>query len=57
MPTYLCCAHEREITAAQKSTIAAGIAAAKNHILMGIRDLLMAVLNVPESVVWVYLAR
>jgi phenylpyruvate tautomerase PptA (4-oxalocrotonate tautomerase family) len=30
-------------------------AAAKNHILMGIRDLLMGVLNVPESVAWVYL--
>ena len=29
--------------------------AAKNHILMGIRDLLMEVLNVPEWVVWVYL--
>jgi phenylpyruvate tautomerase PptA (4-oxalocrotonate tautomerase family) len=29
--------------------------AAKNHILMGIRDLLTQVLTVPESVVWVYL--
>ena len=29
--------------------------AAKNDILIGIRDLLMWVLNVPESVVWVYL--
>jgi phenylpyruvate tautomerase PptA (4-oxalocrotonate tautomerase family) len=28
---------------------------AKNHILMGIRDLLTRVLTVPESVVWVYL--
>jgi phenylpyruvate tautomerase PptA (4-oxalocrotonate tautomerase family) len=29
--------------------------AAKNEILIGIRDLLVRVLNVPESVVWVYL--
>jgi phenylpyruvate tautomerase PptA (4-oxalocrotonate tautomerase family) len=29
--------------------------AAKNDILIGIRDLLMRVLEVPESVVWVYL--
>jgi phenylpyruvate tautomerase PptA (4-oxalocrotonate tautomerase family) len=29
--------------------------AAKNDILIGIRDLLMRVLNVPESAVWVYL--
>ena len=29
--------------------------AVKNDILIGIRDLLMRVLNVPESVVWVYL--
>jgi phenylpyruvate tautomerase PptA (4-oxalocrotonate tautomerase family) len=28
---------------------------AKNHILVGIRDLLTRVLTVPESVVWVYL--
>jgi phenylpyruvate tautomerase PptA (4-oxalocrotonate tautomerase family) len=105
MPTYTCHAHEGEITAEQKSHIAAGIArihsrftgapvafcqsifrnllpdehfiglqpaphngvfvyghiraertaAAKNHILMGIKDLLMEVLKVPESVVWVYL--
>jgi phenylpyruvate tautomerase PptA (4-oxalocrotonate tautomerase family) len=105
VPTYMCYAHEGQITAEQKSDIAAGIArihsrftgapvafcqsvfrnlesdehfigleparyngvfvfghiraerttAAKNHILMGIRDLLMGVLNVPESVVWVYL--
>ena len=27
----------------------------KNHILVGIRDLLVRVLTVPESVVWVYL--
>jgi phenylpyruvate tautomerase PptA (4-oxalocrotonate tautomerase family) len=105
MPTYMCYAHEGQITAEQKSHIAAGIArthsrftgapvafcqcifrnlesdehfiglqpaldngvfvyghiraertsAAKNHILMEIRDLLIEVLNVPESVVWVYL--
>ena len=105
MPTYMCYAHEGQITADQKSHIAAEIArihsrftgapasfcqcvfrslasdehfiglqpaphngvfvyghiraertgAAKNHILMGIRDLLTGVLNVPESVVWVYL--
>jgi phenylpyruvate tautomerase PptA (4-oxalocrotonate tautomerase family) len=105
MPTYMCYAHEDQITAEQKSHIAAGIAqihsrftgapvafcqsifrnlqpdehyiglqpaphngafvfghiraertlAAKNHVLMGIRDLLIQVLNVPESVVWVYL--
>jgi phenylpyruvate tautomerase PptA (4-oxalocrotonate tautomerase family) len=105
MPTYMCYAHEGQITVEQKSHIAAGIArihsrftgapvafcqsvfrnlesdehfiglqpapyngvfvyghiraerttAAKNHILTGIRDLLMGVLNVPESVVWVYL--
>jgi phenylpyruvate tautomerase PptA (4-oxalocrotonate tautomerase family) len=105
MPTYMCYAHEGQITAEQKSHIAAGIArvhsrftgapvafsqcifrglesdehfiglqpaphngvfvyghiraertrAAKNDILIGIRDLLMRVLNVPESVVWVYL--
>jgi phenylpyruvate tautomerase PptA (4-oxalocrotonate tautomerase family) len=105
MPTYMCYAHEGQITAEQKSLVAAGIARihgrftnapvafcqsvfrnlgfgehfiglhpaplngvfvyghiraerpteAKNHILMGIRDLLMEVLNVPETVVWVYL--
>ncbi len=105
MPTYMCYAHEGQISAEQKSHIAGGIArihsqftgapiafcqsvfrnlesdehfiglqpaphngafvyghiraertpAAKNHILMGIRDLLMEVLKVPESVVWVYL--
>jgi phenylpyruvate tautomerase PptA (4-oxalocrotonate tautomerase family) len=105
MPTYMCYAHGGQITAEQKSQIAAGIAqihsrftgapvafcqsifrnlesdghyiglqpaphnggfvyghiraertsAAKNHILMGIRDLLVQVLSVPESVVWVYL--
>jgi phenylpyruvate tautomerase PptA (4-oxalocrotonate tautomerase family) len=105
MPTYMCYAHEGQVTTKQKSHIAAGIArihsrftgapasfcqcvfrslgsdehfiglqpaphdgvfvyghiraertsAAKNHILMGIRDLLMGVLNVRESVVWVYL--
>ena len=105
MPTYMCYAHEGQITSEQKSYTAAGIARihsqftgapvsfcqcifrnlgsdehfiglqpaprngvfvyghiraerlteAKNHILMGIRDLLMEVLNVPESVVWVYL--
>ena len=104
MPTYMCYAHEGQITAEQKSHIAAGIArihsrftgapvafsqcifrnlesdehfiglqpaprngvfvyghiraertsGAKNDILIGIRDLLMRVLNVPESVVWVY---
>src|SRR5271163_3156479 len=102
MPTYMCYAHEGQITAEQKSHIAAGIArihsrftgapvafsqcifrnlesdehfiglepaphngvfvyghiraertsTAKNDILIGIRDLLMRVLNVPESVVW-----
>ena len=105
MPTYMCYAHEGQITAEQKSLVAAGIArihgrftnapvafcqsvfrnlefgehfiglhpaplngvfvyghiraertsAAKNDILIGIRDLLMRVLNVPELVVWVYL--
>jgi phenylpyruvate tautomerase PptA (4-oxalocrotonate tautomerase family) len=105
MPTYMCYTHEGQITAEQKSHVAAGIArihsrftgapvafcqcifrnvesgehfiglqpaphngvfvyghiradrtsAAKNQILMGIRDLLMGVLTVPESVVWVYL--
>ena len=105
MPTYVCYAHEGQITAEQKSQIAAGIArihsrctgapvafsqcifrnlesdehfiglqpaphngvfvyghiraertrAAKHGILIGIRDLLMRVLNVPGSVVWVYL--
>jgi phenylpyruvate tautomerase PptA (4-oxalocrotonate tautomerase family) len=85
MPTYMCYAHEGQITAEQKSHIAAGIARThsrftgapvafcqcifrnlesdehfiglqpENHILMEIRDLLMEVLNVPESVVWVYL--
>jgi phenylpyruvate tautomerase PptA (4-oxalocrotonate tautomerase family) len=105
MPTYMCYAHEGQITAEQKSHIAAGIArihsrftgapvafsqcifrnpesdehflglqpaphngvfvygdiraertsAAKHGILIGIRDLLMRVLNVPASVVWVYL--
>jgi phenylpyruvate tautomerase PptA (4-oxalocrotonate tautomerase family) len=105
MPTYMCYAHQGQITAEQKSHIAAGIArihsritgapvafsqcifrnlgsaerfiglqpaphngvfvyghiraertsAAKNDILIGIRDLLVRVLNVPESVVWVYL--
>jgi phenylpyruvate tautomerase PptA (4-oxalocrotonate tautomerase family) len=105
MPTYMCYAHEGQITAEQKSQIAAGIArthsrftgapvafcqcifrnlksdehfiglqpardsgvfvyghiraertsATKNHILMEIRGLLTGVLNVPESVVWVYL--
>jgi phenylpyruvate tautomerase PptA (4-oxalocrotonate tautomerase family) len=29
--------------------------AAKNQILIGIRDLLTGMLNIPESVVWVYL--
>ena len=105
MPTYMCYAHEGQITAEQKAVVAAGIArihsrftnapvafcqsvfcnlgsgehfiglraaphdgvfvyghirgertgAAKNHILMGIRDLVVEVLDVPESVVWVYL--
>jgi phenylpyruvate tautomerase PptA (4-oxalocrotonate tautomerase family) len=105
MPTYMCYVHEGQVTAEQKSRIAAGIArihsrftgapvsfcqcvfrdlgsddhfiglqpashkgvfvyghiraertgAAKNHILMGIRDLLTRLLSVPESVVWVYL--
>ncbi len=105
MPTYMCYAHEGQITGEQKALVAAGIARiharftnapvafcqsvfrtlefgehfiglhpaplngvfvyghiraerpteAKNHILMGIRDLLMEVLNVPETVVWVYL--
>jgi phenylpyruvate tautomerase PptA (4-oxalocrotonate tautomerase family) len=105
MPTYMCYAHEGEITAEQKLEIAAGIArihsrftgapvafcqcifrslerdehfigvhpapgngvfvfghirgdrssSAKNHILVGITDLLMRVLTLPESVVWVYL--
>lgn len=105
MPTYMCYAHDGQITTEQKLHIAAGIARihsrftgapvafcqcvfrnlepdehfigvkpapdngvfvyghiraertsdAKNHILMGIRDHLMGVLNVPESVVWVYL--
>ena len=105
MPTYMCYVHEGQVTAEQKSQIAAGIArihsrftgapvsfcqcifrdlksddhfiglqpashkgvfvyghiraertgAAKNHILMGIRDLLTRLLSVPESVVWVYL--
>jgi phenylpyruvate tautomerase PptA (4-oxalocrotonate tautomerase family) len=105
MPTYMCYAHEGQVTAEQKSQIAAGIArihsrftgapvsfcqcifrnlacdehfiglqpaphngvfvyghiraerpsVAKNQVLIGIRDLLMRVLSVPESVVWVYL--
>jgi phenylpyruvate tautomerase PptA (4-oxalocrotonate tautomerase family) len=105
MPTYVCYAHQGEITAEQKLEIAAGIArihsqftgapvafsqcvfrsleqdehfigvqlapengvfvfghiradrssSAKNHILIGIRELLTRVLTVPESVVWVYL--
>lgn len=105
MPTYMCYAHNGEITAEQKLEIATGIArihsrftgapvafaqcvfrsleqdehfiglqpapgngvfvyghiraergsSTKNHILVGIRDLLMRVLTVPESVVWVYL--
>src|ERR1700739_1850569 len=105
MPTYMCYAHEGQITAEQKSHIAAGIArihsrftgapvafsqcifrslerdehfigvqpapangvfvlghvragrsaSGKNHILVGIRDLLTRVLAVPKSVVWVYL--
>jgi phenylpyruvate tautomerase PptA (4-oxalocrotonate tautomerase family) len=105
MPTYMCYAHEGQITAEQKSHIAAGTArihsrftgapvafsqcifrnlesdehfiglqpaphngvfvyghiraertsGAKNDILIGIRDLIMRVLNVPESAVWVYL--
>ena len=105
MPTYLCYAHEGEITSEQKLEIATGIArihsrftgapvaftqcvfrslerdehfigvqpapgngvfvyghiradrssSAKNHILVGITDLLARVLTVPASVVWVYL--
>jgi len=105
VPTYVCYAHEGEITFEQKLEIAAGIAAihgrftgapvaftqcvfrslerdqhfiglrpapgngvfvfghiragrsssTKNHILVGITDLLMRVLTVPASVVWVYL--
>lgn len=105
MPTYMCYVHEGQVTAEQKSQIAAGIAqihsrftgapvsfsqcvfrdlksddhfiglqpaphngvfvyghiraertgAAKNHILIGIRDLLTRLLSIPESVVWVYL--
>jgi phenylpyruvate tautomerase PptA (4-oxalocrotonate tautomerase family) len=105
MPTYMCYAHRGEITADQKSEIAAGIARVhsrftgapiaftqcifqsiepdehfigvqpaprngvfvfghiragrnssdKNHIVIGIKDLLTRVLTVPESAVWVYL--
>jgi phenylpyruvate tautomerase PptA (4-oxalocrotonate tautomerase family) len=105
MPTYVCYAHTGELTAEQKSEIAAGIArihsrftgapvafsqcvfhslepdghffgvqpapgkgvfvlghiragrsnSAKNHILVGITELLTRVLTIPESAVWVYL--
>ena len=105
MPTYMCYAHEGEITFEQKSEIAAEIArihsrftgapiaftqcvfrslepdqhfiglrpapgngvfvyghirvgrssSTKNHILVGITDLLTRVLMLPASVVWVYL--
>lgn len=105
MPTYVCYAHEGEITFEQKLEIVAGIArihsrftgapvaftqcvfrslerdqhfiglrpapgngvfvfghirggrssSTKNHILVGITDLLTRVLTVPASVVWVYL--
>ena len=105
MPTYVCYAHRGEVSAQQKSEIAAEIArihsrftgapisftqcifrslepdehfigvrpaprngvfvlghiragrsnSAKNHILVGIKELLTRVLTVPESAVWVYL--